>query len=239
MFRVFGIIGIFIILLVGGCFEQSQVPTAGGRGSLDIVQHTTETAIDGTVKDTTKTFTIGVAQPEDPKSPASLGVDLPDGTHIKVGTGNSFDLGTSKSSSALLSPLTWIGGGLIVLGLVVALLLHQLLWGLVVGGTGIGLITGAFLLNTYPLFFLVGFCLAALVGVAYVGYLIWKFKVHSTANTENVKLIDELKKYMSADAVNTVFNGVGSTPPLVDSIHSPTTSRLVNQIKASALTGKG
>lgn len=219
-------------LIVSAVFLSSCADINRVRGGNIKVEQTSKIAnpSGGIDKNPPKTYTVEVGQPDNAKQPAEVHIKFgPDGTPslIDANTGTTQDVAgilSAVSKVNLLNPLIWIGAGLIISGVVLAVVIKKPTWGLYAGGTGVALIVGSYLLAQYSGIFLIVGIIAAL-GI--VGFVLYDHFVLRRANLENVDVVDELKKYLSPEDKAKLFLDKDAT---VKKMQSVSTQKVVKKI---------
>lgn len=223
-----------IIIVVLGTILTScgSYNAGGGAGGANYQEKTTTTAPDGTITVTEKTAVATIQQPENPNESGSLVFTDPNGGQIKLGTGKSDNsIVKAKQTNDLLKIVIGLGAALILGGVAVGILLKQVKWAIAMGLVGAGMIAGSFLLAQYSMVFLCLFVVGVVMLLGYGAFLIYKQFISHKANVENVALIQAIKPKLSDEAFAEVFTGDKETAPLVKSIQSPSTSKIVEKIK--------
>lgn len=219
-------------LIVSAVFLSSCADINRVRGGNIKVEQTTKALNSASPidKNPPKTYTVEVGQPDNAKQPAEVHIKFgPDGTPslIDANTGTTQDVAgilSAISKVNLLNPLIWIGAGLIVMGVVLAVVVKKPTWGLYAGGTGIGLIVGSYLLAQYSGIFLI---LGLIAVLAFVGFFLYDHFVLRRANLENIDVVDELKKYLDPSDLNRLFLDKDAT---VKKMQSKTTQKVVKTV---------
>ena len=219
-----------ILTLLGGCVDKNYAN--GGSGKVDYSEKVTTTETDGTVTVEEKTAKVDLAQPENANKPGQINISDDKGQILGINTGTS-DNSVAKAgqANALLQPLIFVGGAMILGAVAVGLFLKQFKWALALGLSGAALIAGTFLLAQYPGFFLGLLIFGVAVALGYGAYIVYRQVIGHKANVELVASIQALKSKLPEDKFVEFFKGTKESTPLVKTIQSDSTAKLVNEIK--------
>lgn len=169
---------------------------------------------------------VVITQPDNPKDKTVIEWDSDDSVRIQLGT--SHDTTTSVAAIKSLSPVTYTGIGLIIVAILVGLFSKgkQVIWTICLSLSGIGLISLAYLLPTYPSLFMFGIAAAIVLVVGYVVWTAYGFSTQGKAVEDNVKLIENIKEKLTPEQKKELFDG-----KLADSIQDKNTKRIVRSIR--------
>lgn len=224
MYRL-ALLFVLVALLTAGCVSQG---TKGGKGNLSVKETTTIQYPDGTKQIEVKETTVSVDQPNAADKPATMTVKTPGGLEVNIGTGSSFNIAKDLAAVGMLQYVMWFGVALIVIAGIVFYFTRQLIWCLILAGSGMFLIVASYLLAAYPIVFLVAFMIAGAAILAYCGYLLWSYQTRDRATRENVDLIGRMRKILTPAQEHAIFD---TDSGIAAKIQSPRTRKLVNQLK--------
>lgn len=211
---------------------RSGYSAAGGSGKVDYSEKTTTTLKDGTVTVEEKQAQVDLSQPENANKPGQINISDDKGQILGINTGTS-DSSVAKAAqvNGLLQPLIFVGGAMILGAVVIGVFLKQFKWAIALALSGGALIAGTFLLVQYPGFFLGLLIFGVAVALGYGGYIVYRQVIGNKANVELVASIQALKGKLPEDKFVEFFKGTKEATPLVKTIQSDSTAKLVSEIK--------
>lgn len=209
---------ILLIALASISFTGCESPHSRG-GDVVIEQHEVMVSTDGTRETTT---VVTISQPEDPKSGTDFKYEIPPNGGIKI-VGNlpaASNVAEIVGATNLLKIPMYAGIAVLIAGGLVWAILKNIRWGATLGGVGVIMILGSYLLAKFALYFMFG--LLALV--AFGLYVLWDYIRQRNANSETVKTIQAAKE-----------TGAISDPKafaaIADSVQGKGTKQIVARIK--------
>lgn len=221
-FSVFTIlISVFVIFLSSCSILRTSSRVTDG-GSITISQ--------ANPKNPEEVLTVRVDQPQNPSNAASATITIDEKTGkpiIKASTGGAQDSSQIEIMGAtidMLNPVIYVGTGMILLGAGIGLFFRQIYWGICIGGVGVCMVVGSFLLAKYSMLFLLG--LAVFLG--YMAWLLYRNFIQKRANEENVAVLEKTKEYLDPQAKKEIFEDKNSIANLAQ---SDSTKKIVDEAK--------
>lgn len=218
MFKPLIISSLGLTAILAGC--TSPGVTDGGDSGVVYKETTMYVDDNGNLITETTEVKVDVNQPESPIGPAEVTIDKPKGGPFKIkasvpGAQNNAGL---VATIGLLNYPIYAGIGLIVAGLLVGFLLKNVYWSLAIGGTGVAMIVGSYLLATYSVWFMLGLVIL----MAYGGYLLWDYLRQKKSAKETIEVVETAKKkgIIDTKAFHELANNVqsDSTKDVVDEV---------------------
>lgn len=210
-----------ILLIALASLSFSGCDSSHSRGGgITIEQNEILVDTDGTKKTTVTTVTV--TQPDNPKSENGLTYTVPPGGGIKIDANlpAASNVAEIIGATNLLKIPMYAGIAMLIAGGLIWAVLKNIRWGASLGGIGLVMILGSYLLAKFALYFMFG--LLALV--AFGLYVLWDYIRQRNANSETVKTIQAAKE-----------TGAISDPKafaaIADSVQGKGTKQIVAKIK--------
>lgn len=212
------LIPIFLIFIVlAGCLKGAL---AGGLGDYNQEQTIVTDNPDGSKTTTTTTTHANIQSPQGTNKPAVMTVTpTKEGIKVQYQTGTSYNIDQIMENAKLLRIPMYAGLALLVAGALVLIFTKDIVWASIIGGTGIIMCVGSYLLAEYALYFLIGLGVIACFGI----YHIVRYVKINTAHNENVELIE---KGMERGIIKT-----DEFKTMADDLQSKSTKKLVDQVQ--------
>lgn len=223
------ILGCLISIYLFGCGSTIKVP----GGSTSFEQTTSSTDVDGLA--TTTTTKVVVEQPDNAVSNGKLVITPQDDGSYAVET----ETGQSEKPSAIasivslsntLSPVVYIGGGLMAIGAFV-FIFGDKKGALVLFGFGAAMAGGAYLFSAYSKLFLI----LLLGALGWLGYTLWHKNQTTKTAVELIKTVEVAKGRLTEDDRKDIFEGSKTVKPIVAAVQSDATVRFFKAAKEKGL----